>query len=58
MTADAVDELNVDGIQDAHYPIWYIGKAYRQPDGTWRCLADVNGQLCLVQVSIKREEST
>lgn len=32
--------------------IRYIGKAWRQPDGSWRCLAEVGGALCLVEVKI------
>ena len=33
--------------------ISYIGKATKQLDGSWRCLANVDGKLCLVEVKIK-----
>jgi hypothetical protein len=47
-------ELNVDGMHDATAEgIRYLGKAAKQIDGTWRCLADVYGCLCIVQVNIK-----
>lgn len=36
--------------------VTYIGKARRQDDGTWKCLANVNGQLCVVEVSITFEQ--
>jgi len=45
-------ELDVDGYIDAK-GIRYLGKATKQPDGTWRCLADIAGALVLVQVKIK-----
>lgn len=51
-----VEELDVDGMKDRTRDIWYIGKAYRQPDGKWRCLADVNGALCLVEVRIRKKD--
>jgi len=44
--------VDVDGVKDRTCDIRYIGKATEQPDGTWRCLADVNGALCVVQVRI------
>lgn len=34
--------------------IRYIGEAVQQFDGTYRCLADVRGSLCVVEVKIKR----
>jgi hypothetical protein len=30
--------------------IRYIGKATQQFNGTWRCLADVAGMLCVVEL--------
>ena len=33
--------------------IEYIDKATKQLDGTWNCLANVAGRLCLVAVKIK-----
>ncbi len=44
-------EVDVDGYIDAR-GIRYLGKATRQEDGTWRCLADVDGALCLVEVTL------
>ncbi len=32
--------------------IYLIGKASLIPDGTWRCLANVGGALCLVEVKL------
>lgn len=50
-----VHEVDLDGTFDEQKQVRYIGKAWRMPDGTWRCLADVHGCLCRVQVSIKSE---
>jgi hypothetical protein len=48
------NEVLVDGERDRRYPgIQYWGKATRQPDGTYRCLANVEGSLCVVEVNIK-----
>ena len=49
------DELDVDGMVDAKGVI-FIGKAKRQADGTWRCLANVGGALCVVEVRITFQE--
>ena len=35
--------------------ISYIGKATKQLDGSWRCLANVGGKLCLVEIKIKEK---
>ena len=48
-------EVDVDGRVCATSGIEYIGKAHRQPDGTWRCLANVGGALCLVEVKITEQ---
>lgn len=46
-------QLDVDGRFDSKSDgIQYIGKATQQIDGTWRCLANVAGALCLVEVRI------
>jgi hypothetical protein len=45
-------ELDVDGTEVKEGVI-LMGKATRQPDGTWRCLANVFGSLCVVEISIK-----
>lgn len=38
--------------------ISYIGNATLQPDGTWRCLANVGGALCLVEVKLRFDDSS
>lgn len=45
------DELSLDGYVDAR-GIRYVGKATRQPNGKYACLADVNGSLCRVEVTL------
>ena len=44
---------DVDGRTSPDGSIRYIGEATRQDDGSWRCLADVDGMLCLVQISLR-----
>jgi hypothetical protein len=44
-------EVDVDGRVDAH-GVQYWGKATRQPDGTYRALANVGGYLCVVEARI------
>lgn len=44
-------EVDVDNYVDSH-GIRYLGKAVKGTDGRWRCLADVAGALCRVEVSI------
>jgi hypothetical protein len=48
--------LDVDGMKDPKQDITYIGKATQMDDGTWRCLANVAGALCLVEVNINQKE--
>lgn len=48
---DDVLEIDVDGKVDAK-GVRFVGKARRQPDGTWRALADVGGALCLVECTV------
>lgn len=48
-------ELDLDGLVDQK-GVEYIGKAVQQPDGTWICLANVNGALCRVQVTVHPQE--
>lgn len=48
---DGVEEVDVDGMVDAK-GVRFVGKARRQPDGTWRALADVGGALCLVECTV------
>ena len=38
-------EIDVDGMNDPNHDITYIGKATQMDDGTWRCLANVEGAL-------------
>ena len=42
-------EIDVDGYVDER-GIQYLGKAVKQEDGTWQCLANVGGALCRVEV--------
>lgn len=46
-------EIDVNGIKDPNHDITYMGKAVKMEDGTWRCLANVEGSLCLVEIIIK-----
>ncbi len=46
-------EIDLDGILDETTGIRYLGKARRDFGGQWRCLADVVGALCLVEVSVR-----
>jgi len=50
------DELDVDGRLDAK-GVMFLGTAKRQDDGTWRCLANVGGALCIVEPKITFEEA-
>ena len=51
-TDEPPEEVDVDGFVDAK-GIKYIGKALKQPDGKWICIADVDGALCRVEVTIR-----
>ena len=46
--------LDVNGRMDSKGVI-FLGDAVQQFDGTWRCLANVCGCLCLVEVTITPE---
>lgn len=47
------DVVDVEGRYDPKRPdIRYIGRATRQRDGTWTCLAAVGLALCLVEVTV------
>lgn len=52
MVVVEMKELDVDKVE-VKEGIILIGKATRQPDGTWRCLANVFGCLAVVELSIK-----
>jgi hypothetical protein len=45
------NEINLDGRIDAK-GVKFIGKATRQDNGMYRCLADVGGCLCIVECRI------
>ncbi len=45
-------KVNVQGRMDEARGIEYLGDAWEMSDGTWRCLANVRGMLCLVEVTI------
>ena len=44
------EEIQVDGMESNGVQLW--GWATRQPDGTYRCYANVDGALCIVEVKI------
>lgn len=46
-------QVDINGVEDPKHHIKYIGKATQMEDGTWRCMANVEGNLCLVEVNIK-----
>lgn len=50
--ADAT-EINLDGVVDETTGVRYLGKATRDFDGYWLCLADVGGSLCVVEVTVR-----
>lgn len=47
-------EIDVDGMTDERGGVYieFYGKATLQPDGTWRCFANVGGALCIVEVNV------
>ena len=47
--------IDVDGRVDST-GVRFIGEAQQMGDGTWRCLADVGGALCVVEVKIQFEQ--
>lgn len=44
--------VDLDGVVDDKTGVSFIGKASQQFDGSWRCLANVHGRLCLVQLNL------
>ena len=42
--------IDVDGIVSKG--VIFLGNAYRNPDGTWTCLANVDGTLARVEVNL------
>ena len=53
LTYDPPVQVNVDKHLDEDLQIEYLGKATKQLDGNWNCLANVRGNLCLVSIKIK-----
>lgn len=49
-------EIEVDGRVDEKRNVRYLGTATQMFDGKWRCLADVCGALCLVEVTLTGED--
>lgn len=49
------DEINVDGLHALGGGVTYLGKAKRQADGSYYCLANVQGALCRVQIKLTRQ---
>jgi hypothetical protein len=45
-------EVDVDGRVDHENNVRYLGKAWRQPDGKYHCLAIVGDALCRVEVTL------
>ena len=46
------EEIDVDGIVDRK-GVRFVGTARRQPNGRYVCLADVEGCLCRVEVTVE-----
>ena len=46
-----ITDLDVDGYVDGK-GVKYLGRARKQPNGKWHCLANVGGALCKVEVKI------
>ena len=46
------EQINVHGYVDSARDIEHLGAAWKMADGTWRCVANVRGALCLVEVTI------
>lgn len=49
-------ELKMDGAVDVELGIEYWGIATLQDDGTYRCLANVRGVLCVVEVNARPKQ--
>ncbi len=54
---EACQEIDLNGYVDKK-GVKYIGKAAKQPNGKWACLANVAGALCWVEVAITPKEIT
>ena len=47
------EKLDVDGRMDCGGAVRFLGEAWRENDGQWRAIADVNGALCLVAIKVR-----
>ena len=54
MSAPLPAIVDIEGRFDEAAQIEYLSKATLQPDGKYRCLANVRGQLCVVIVILYR----
>ena len=52
ITFDDVTEIDLDGHVDGR-GIQYVGKAAKQADGTWKCIAIVDSALCVVKFCVR-----
>jgi hypothetical protein len=50
------ERIKVDGRRSPDGLIEYWGIATRQPNGRYHCLANVDGYLCIVEVSITAQK--
>ena len=50
------DEIDLDALVDAR-GVRYFGKATQKSPGLYRCLAEVGGALCVVEVRVKRHRA-
>lgn len=50
---EELTEVDLEGRFDEANQIEYLGKAKLQPDGSWHCLANVGGALCMVEVTLR-----
>lgn len=49
--------IDVDGVQDPRCPeIQYWGKATHVFDNVYRCYANVGGNLCIVEITVSRQQ--
>lgn len=50
------ETIDVDGLRDAKCPdVTYWGQATCVFDNTYQCCANVNGVLCVVEISVTRQ---
>ena len=50
------EQIDVDGRRSNDGLVEYWGQATRQPNGKYHCFANVDGTLCIVEVTITRNE--